>query len=335
MEPKTKFYESSAEPPNLPFIPGTFIPGTFIFGAFIFGTFILAFDLDFKIPRPIDLKTGSNNRRFQVTGMPGSMETSGKGWGVCLMRQIRGIIILFGAFVVKHSGDFLLAAMLLAATSLPFRDPFLGEHEYHSPLVLFGLTLVLYAVARKNQDFAMSWLLVVIIVTRTVITLWMLAYFGPDRQDDEQVILIRACMAVGFLGAIILLLTNHLWASRIGVEDSIKIAGALYMMIGIEFANIHSMVYIIDNTSFYISPGLMTSSRSEGFHAHHFSLFIYYSFSSLTMMGLGDISPITRLARTLTWIEGVIGQMFMVVLMAKVINLRMTHETPPRLGRDK
>jgi hypothetical protein len=47
------------------------------------------------------------------------------------------------------------------------------------------------------------------------------------------------------------------------------------------------------------------------------------------MMGLGDISPISRVARTLTWFEGVIGQMFMVVLMAKVINLRMMHGSTP------
>jgi len=309
MNPNGKFYESLPSSPN--------------------GAFILTFLVDFKIPSPIDLKTGSKNRRFQVTATQGNAILN-NGWGAFSMLEIRGIFEKFGLFVVKHSADLLLAAMVIASTSLPFRDPFLVEHEYHSPVVLLVLTLVLLAVARKNQDFAMRWLVVVIIFTRTAITIWMYAYFGLERIDTEGAIIIRACMAVGFLGAVILLLTNHLWASKINMEDSIKIAGALYLMIGIEFANIHSMVYLIDSASFSISPGLMNSCSKDDYNAHHFSLFIYYSFSSLTMMGLGDISPISRVARTLTWLEGVIGQMFMVVLMAKVINLRMMHGSTPR-----
>ncbi len=251
------------------------------------------------------------------------------------MSRLGNIFLGIVQFVEKHSADFLLAAMVIASTLLPFRDIFLVEHEYHSPVVLMVLTLVLFAVARKNQDFAMRWLVLAIIFLRVAITIWMYAYYGPDRIDTEEAIIIRAFMAVGFLGSVILLLTKHLWASRIDMEDSIKIAGALYLMIGIEFANIHSMVYLIDQTAFYISPGLLNYSRTDDYNAHHFSLFIYYSFSSLTMMGLGDISPITRVARTLTWLEGVIGQMFMVVLMAKIINLRVAHGNIPKSVPEK
>lgn len=248
------------------------------------------------------------------------------------MRKIWGNIQRLVYLTEKYSADFLLASMFLAAALLPFRDPLLGDHEYHSPFVLFVLASVLLAVARKHRDTAMTWLLLGIFVIRLVMLMWIYSPFFLDRIGEDGAVLIRAGMAVGFLGAIILLLTNHLWASRIGVEDSIKIAGALYLMIGIEFGNVHSMVYLMDKTSYHISQELLTQNQSEHFHANYFSLFIYYSFSTLTTMGMGDIMPVSRVARTLTWFEGVTGQMFMVVLMSKVINLRNSHTSTPKSG---
>lgn len=248
------------------------------------------------------------------------------------MRKIWGSIRRIVYLCEKYSADLLLASMFLAAALLPFRDPLLGDHEYHSPAVLFIIAIVLLAVARKHRDKAMTWLLMGILVIRVVMLMGLYSPYTLERIGDEGVILVRVGMALGFLGAIILLLTTHLWASRIGVEDSIKIAGSLYLMIGIEFANVHSLVYLMDKHSYHIGPDLLAANQSEHFHANYFSLFVYYSFSTLTTMGMGDILPVSRVARTLTWFEGVTGQMFMVVLMSKVINLRNSNQTAAKTG---
>lgn len=242
------------------------------------------------------------------------------------MQTIRGTIIRFVVLIEKYSADLLLAAMLLAAAILPFRDPFMGEHEYHSPVILFGIGLILLAAARKHHDKAMIWLLFAVMAIRVVMLAGLYSPMSLGRIGEEGVTLVRAGMAVFFLGAIILLLTNHLWASRIRTEDSIKIAGSLYLMIGIEFANVHSLVYLMDKHSYHVGPDLLAATQNEHFHANHFSLFVYYSFSTLTTMGMGDILPMSRVARTLTWLEGITGQMFMVVLMSKVVNLCNSHQ---------
>jgi hypothetical protein len=47
----------------------------------------------------------------------------------------------------------------------------------------------------------------------------------------------------------------------------------------------------------------------------------YFSFVTLTTLGYGDILPISRLARTLAWMEAVFGQLFLAVLVARLVGL--------------
>jgi hypothetical protein len=48
----------------------------------------------------------------------------------------------------------------------------------------------------------------------------------------------------------------------------------------------------------------------------------YYSFVTLTTLGFGDITPTSSLARTLTWIEAVVGQLFIAIAIARLVGMR-------------
>lgn len=47
--------------------------------------------------------------------------------------------------------------------------------------------------------------------------------------------------------------------------------------------------------------------------------FIYYSFVTLTTLGYGDIVPLSNLARVLSWMEAVIGQAYVTILIAQLV----------------
>jgi hypothetical protein len=61
----------------------------------------------------------------------------------------------------------------------------------------------------------------------------------------------------------------------------------------------------------------------------HAAAFTYYSFATLTTLGMGDITPKSPLARTLSWLEAVLGQIYLAVLVARLIAL----QRPPDEGR--
>ena len=51
------------------------------------------------------------------------------------------------------------------------------------------------------------------------------------------------------------------------------------------------------------------------------SPFLYYSLTSLTTLGLGDITPVNEFARSLTGLEALLGQLFPAVILARILTL--------------
>ena len=52
---------------------------------------------------------------------------------------------------------------------------------------------------------------------------------------------------------------------------------------------------------------------------------LYYSFVTLTTLGFGDIAPIAQPTRALSIVEALIGQLFLVTMMARLVSLQVAH----------
>jgi hypothetical protein len=64
------------------------------------------------------------------------------------------------------------------------------------------------------------------------------------------------------------------------------------------------------------------------------SPFLYYSLTSLTTLGLGDITPVNSFARSLTVLEALLGQLFPAVILARILTL-YTDERPRENARSE
>ena len=52
-----------------------------------------------------------------------------------------------------------------------------------------------------------------------------------------------------------------------------------------------------------------------------FSSTVYYSFVTMTTLGYGDIVPVSPAARTLAYMEAAMGQIYVAVLIARLVGL--------------
>jgi hypothetical protein len=50
---------------------------------------------------------------------------------------------------------------------------------------------------------------------------------------------------------------------------------------------------------------------------------LYFSFTSLTTMGYGDITPVHPLARSLANLEALIGQLYPAILIARLVSMEI------------
>ncbi len=53
------------------------------------------------------------------------------------------------------------------------------------------------------------------------------------------------------------------------------------------------------------------------------SLFAYLSLTTLTSMGYGDITPVSQPAYSLSWMEVMLGQFYMAVVVAQLVGLKL------------
>jgi voltage-gated potassium channel Kch len=105
-------------------------------------------------------------------------------------------------------------------------------------------------------------------------------------------------------------------AREITVET---VAGAIcvYLFIGIFWADVYALVEIAYPGSFSLLEG--GEQQHMQIAAHRASQFNYFSFVTLSTLGYGDITPITRPAQGLAAMEAILGQLFLAVLIARLV----------------
>jgi voltage-gated potassium channel Kch len=97
---------------------------------------------------------------------------------------------------------------------------------------------------------------------------------------------------------------------------SIQAAIAVYLLFGLGWANAYLLVMQRNPHSFHSTVGLSSSSSVEWY---------YYSYVTLTTLGYGEITPSTRVARALATGEAVTGQLYLAVLIARLIGMEIIY----------
>lgn len=69
-------------------------------------------------------------------------------------------------------------------------------------------------------------------------------------------------------------------------------------------------------------------------HAEAFRQLIYYSFVTMTTLGYGDIIPTQQIVRTFAWVQAVMGQLYIAILVARLVALQIAHSGKDNPGSE-
>jgi Ion channel len=102
-----------------------------------------------------------------------------------------------------------------------------------------------------------------------------------------------------------------------------RVQGGLivYMLVSLFFALLYHVLYLIYGMPAF--HGLTTGLRTE---------FMYFSFSALTTAGYGDITPVSSVARSLSNLESLTGQLFPSILIARLVSLQFSKSANQATG---
>jgi hypothetical protein len=90
------------------------------------------------------------------------------------------------------------------------------------------------------------------------------------------------------------------------------------------WADVFSVLETVQPGSFSsVGAALDTASTVESARLQ-VAQFSYFSFVTLTTLGYGDITPLSRPARNLAALEAVFGQLYLAVLVARLVSQQGT-----------
>ncbi len=103
--------------------------------------------------------------------------------------------------------------------------------------------------------------------------------------------------------------------------DTIVGAVCAYFLIGLTWGIAYALLITLSPDAFSISPGLANGSEWGSPTSSFTPLLQYYSFTTLATIGYGDITPVAAGARALSVLEGITGQLYLAVLIARLVGL--------------
>ena len=217
-----------------------------------------------------------------------------------------------------HHGRFtvLLGALLVLLVVPPLLPGvFIGRQ------VIVVIFTVVAIGAAFNVTHRRATLLFIALMATGTLAAQGAAHLWPESRASQIVALLFAggLYLLGLLGV-----ARGVFRSRRVTPETIRGAICLYILLGVIWATLFAVVETARPGSFSRPESVQESVQAAGRPRAEATGFFYYSFVTLTTLGYGDITPRTELARTLSWFEAVMGQLFIAVTLAQLVALRVS-----------
>jgi len=212
----------------------------------------------------------------------------------------------------EHPSALLLLAQLVAVLAYPFLDQ---APAGRAMLGVVGTVVVLLALAAVRRTPALTWIALLLGVPALVTTVWE----AMDPTNDALV-LVNALLHAPFYFFVSYGMIRYLFHDDRVSRDELYATGAAFTVVAWGFAYVYAAAQVI-------WPGSFTGA-SGGTDRSWFEL-LFLSFTTLTSVGLSDVTPVLAHARSLVMVEQVAGVMYIALVVARLVGLTVARGTRP------
>ena len=147
-------------------------------------------------------------------------------------------------------------------------------------------------------------------------TLVLASSWYRDFSGIETVTIFHSVLALAFFGYLTALVLRDVFRDS-DVVSADTICGALsaYLLLGVAWAFAYAMLEAL-------LPGSIVGLRDDGM-AEGYRQYLGYSFVTLTTLGYGNVVPANARAESLAVAEAIVGQVYLTVLVARLVALNL------------
>ena len=184
------------------------------------------------------------------------------------------------------------------------------------------VAMVLLSGARLAYERSVRfWLYIFTAVSYVVIS----TLYAFD-SSNPHLLLAKAGLTFFFLIMVAYLIFLDVFTkTKVSINDRLYGAISLYLLIGMIFANLFLLINILYPGSFTCgSCGQdLNYTFKDGDH-------VYFSFTTLTTVGYGDILATNPFAGMAATLESIVGQMYTAIVIARLVGLHLMEPQNPK-----
>jgi hypothetical protein len=217
-------------------------------------------------------------------------------------------------------------ALLIALVALFAVRPFLGDTGAAAILFSLALLLVMFValltiqvdelvgerdalLAQRGRRTFVGWALAVPAIGER---LWVLLAPSP------RLFLVASSAWLLFFVYVTWSQLRSLLRQREVTSETISMSISIYLLLGVSWG----LLYIVILTS---DPEAFRFATSPGVgEAHRFPILLYFSLTTLSTVGFGDITPLTLQARYAAVAEGITGQFYLAIVVARLVAMQLS-----------
>ena len=194
-------------------------------------------------------------------------------------------------------------------------EPIFAAHRLAQGLASVSMSLVLLAALYTLNLSPAYFTIGLLVMVPAIVTRWALHWYHTPELE-----LFAASSASAFIFITVVGLVREIFSVKRVTLDTISAAICAYLLMGLAWAFLFAVV-AMEHPGSFSRVLLVHSQASPMFMSLH--NFFYYSFVCLTTTGFGDIAPTSDAARALSILESVTGQMYLAILIARLVSLEV------------
>ena len=221
----------------------------------------------------------------------------------------------------KGRYGFLLLALLILVVVSPGMAT--DRLRMFSPLDAVVFTIMLAGLhaanpGRRSLYFGIG-------LTAVAIAVHCCAYW----QSSDRLLLFHHALALSSLLYAQAKILSSVIANRRVTIETLKAAVCGYLLIGVAFVFAFAIAGTLLPDSFRAQSPDGGQSFARLTVRRDFAELMYLSFASLTTLGYADLIPVGAWAKTMCYVESIVGQFYATILIARLVGMHISRPVEP------
>ena len=216
--------------------------------------------------------------------------------------------VSFSEYAFKHRIMLLLITILCFIIGGPFVDDIFQFEVIPDVFLTIVFIFGIYAISLKKKNIYIG----LVLAAPMFISIWSSHLF-----KSLELFVIGELIGAIFVGFVISLLVKFIFREKEVTKEIIYAAVVVYLLIGIMWSFAYFILDYFYPSSFSF-PEVKVSSVYR---------YLYFSYVTLTTLGYGDVAPLTNKAGSLVILEAIIGQIYLVVIVAWLVGMHVSRRS--------